>query len=93
MIYADTLQEVQKRRKAILREWWLRQPAVVNILEEAGDRLFTFTTLPPFQPHSRQHYCVCVCVDGSLSIRTMNPPNLKFGNGMTTDVMVIGRDK
>jgi putative transposase len=49
MIYADTPQEVQKRRKEFLRKWRLRHPAVANSLEEAGDRLFTFTTLPPSQ--------------------------------------------
>ncbi len=49
MIYADTPQEVQKRRKAFLRKWRLRHAAVANSLEEAGDRLFTFTTLPPSQ--------------------------------------------
>jgi putative transposase len=46
MIYADTPEEIQKRRKAFLRKWRLRHPAVANSLEEAGDRLFTFTTLP-----------------------------------------------
>jgi len=49
MIYADTPQEVQKRRKAFLRKWRLRHGAVANSLEEAGDRLFTFITLPPSQ--------------------------------------------
>jgi len=49
MIYADTPQEIQKRRKEFLRKWRLRHPAVANSLEEAGDRLFTFTTLPPSQ--------------------------------------------
>jgi putative transposase len=49
MIYADTPQEVQKRRKVFLRKWRLRHAAVANSLEEAGDRLFTFTTLPPSQ--------------------------------------------
>jgi putative transposase len=49
MIYADTPEDVQKRRKAFLRKWRLRHPAVANSLEEAGDRLFTFITLPPSQ--------------------------------------------
>jgi hypothetical protein len=26
MIYADTQEEVQKRRKAFRRKWWLRRP-------------------------------------------------------------------
>src|SRR5260370_29291567 len=49
MIYADTPQEVQKRRKAFLRKWRLRHAALANSLKEAGDPLFTFTTLPPSQ--------------------------------------------
>jgi len=49
MIYADTPEEVQKRRKAFLRKWRMRHSAVANSLEEAGDRLFTFITLPPSQ--------------------------------------------
>jgi transposase-like protein len=49
MIYADTPQEVERRRKAFLRKWRLRHPAVANSLQEAGDRLFTFATLPPSQ--------------------------------------------
>jgi putative transposase len=49
MIYADTPQEVQKRRQAFLRKWRLRHRPVADSLDEAGDRLFTFTTLPPSQ--------------------------------------------
>jgi putative transposase len=49
MIYADTPQEVQTKRQAFLRKWRLRHGAVANSLEEAGDRLFTFTTLPSSQ--------------------------------------------
>jgi transposase-like protein len=43
MIYAETAKEVQTRRKALLRKWRLKCPAVATSLEEAGDRLFTFT--------------------------------------------------
>jgi putative transposase len=49
MIYADTPQEVEKRRKAFLRKWRVRHSAVADSLEEAGDRLFTFTRLPASQ--------------------------------------------
>jgi hypothetical protein len=43
LISTDAPEEVQKRRKAFLRKWRLRPPAVANSLEEAGDRVFTFT--------------------------------------------------
>lgn len=49
MIYADTPHEVEKRHKAFLRKWCLRDSAVADSLEEAGDRLFTFTGLPQSQ--------------------------------------------
>ena len=49
MIYADTPKAVQDRRKAFLRKWRLRCPAVATSLEEAGDCLFAFLRLPPSQ--------------------------------------------
>ncbi len=49
MIYAQTAKEVEQRRRAFLRKWRLRCPAVATSLEEAGDRLFAFLRLPPSQ--------------------------------------------
>lgn len=49
MIYAATGEEVAARRKAFIRKWRVKHWAVANSLEEAGDRLFTFTRLPPMQ--------------------------------------------
>jgi len=49
MIYADTAAEIETRRKAFERKWQLKCKAVADSLEEAGDRLFTFTRLPPSQ--------------------------------------------
>jgi transposase-like protein len=49
MIYAATPEEVEKRRKTFIRKWQLKHRAVADSLEEAGDRLFTFTRLPPTQ--------------------------------------------
>jgi len=49
MIYAETAAEVEKKRKAFLRKWRLKCKAVADSLEEAGDRLFTFTRLDPAQ--------------------------------------------
>ena len=46
MIYAATRAEVEMRRKAFVRKWRLKCRAVANSLEEAGDRLFTFTRFP-----------------------------------------------
>src|SRR6202041_2090930 len=49
MIYAATREEVGTRRKAFIRKWRLKYRAVADSLQEAGDRLFTFTRLPPDQ--------------------------------------------
>jgi len=49
MIYAATPEEIETRRKAFIRKWRLKHRAVADSLEEAGDRLFSFTRLPPSQ--------------------------------------------
>jgi transposase-like protein len=49
MIYAATPEEIEARRKAFIRKWRLKHRAVADSLQEAGDRLFTFTRLPPSQ--------------------------------------------
>jgi putative transposase len=49
MIYAATKQEVEAKRKAFIRKWQLKCPAVAASLEEAGDKLFTFTRFPKSQ--------------------------------------------
>jgi putative transposase len=49
MIYAQTKQEVETKRKAFLRKWRLKCPGVAASLEEAGDKLFTFTRFPKSQ--------------------------------------------
>jgi transposase-like protein len=49
MIYAATCEEIAARRKAFIRKWRLKHRAVADSLEEAGERLFAFTRLPPIQ--------------------------------------------
>ena len=49
MIYAQTKPEIEARRKAFVRKWRLKCRAVADSLEEAGDKLFTFTRFPPSQ--------------------------------------------
>ncbi|MGH9586520.1 MAG: IS256 family transposase [Acidobacteriaceae bacterium] len=49
MIYAATPEEIEARRKTFLRKWRLKHRAVADSLQEAGDRLFSFTRLPPSQ--------------------------------------------
>jgi len=49
MIYATTCEEIEARRKAFIRKWRLKHRVVADSLEEAGERLFAFTRLPPSQ--------------------------------------------
>lgn len=49
MIYAATAKEIETKRRAFLRKWRLRCRAVADSLEEAGERLFSFTRLPESQ--------------------------------------------
>jgi transposase-like protein len=62
MIYAKTPEEIATRQKAFLHllswfaskplpgsEWQLKCKSVADSLEEAGDKLFTFTSLPQSQ--------------------------------------------
>jgi putative transposase len=49
MVYAGTAKEIESRRRAFLRKWRLKCRAVADSLEEAGERLFTFTRLPESQ--------------------------------------------
>jgi transposase-like protein len=49
MIYAETKAVIEMRRKAFLRKWRLKCPAVATSLEEAGDKLFTFARFPESQ--------------------------------------------
>ncbi len=49
MVYAQSAKGAEQRRRAFLRKWRLKCPAVATSLEEAGDRLFAFLRLPPSQ--------------------------------------------
>ena len=49
MIYVGTPKEIETRRKSFIRKWRLKCRAVADSLEEAGDRLFTFSRLPDSQ--------------------------------------------
>jgi transposase-like protein len=49
MIYAETKQDIEAKCKAFIRKWRLKCHAVAASLEEAGDKLFTFTRLPKSQ--------------------------------------------
>ena len=49
MVYATSPAEIEERRRAFIRKWRLKCKAVADSLEEAGDRLVTFTRLPGSQ--------------------------------------------
>jgi putative transposase len=49
MIYAQSRQEIEAKRKAFIRKWRLKCRAVADSLEEAAERLFTFARFPQSQ--------------------------------------------
>jgi putative transposase len=49
MIYATTTKKIEARRKTFIRKRRLKHRAVADSLEEAGERLFSFSRLPPSQ--------------------------------------------
>jgi hypothetical protein len=49
MIYADSKPQIEAKRKAFIRKWRLKCRVVADSLEEAGDKLFTFTRFPKSQ--------------------------------------------
>ena len=49
MIYAGTKPEIEAKCKAFIRKWRLKCRAVADSLDEAGDKLFTFTRFPKSQ--------------------------------------------
>lgn len=49
MIYAGTKPEIEAKCKAFIRKWRLKCRAVADSLDEAGDKMFTFTRFPKSQ--------------------------------------------
>ncbi len=49
MIYAASKPEIEVKRKAFICKWRVKCRAVAESLEEAGDKLFTFTRFPKSQ--------------------------------------------
>ena len=49
MTYAGSKPEIETKRKAFIRKWRPKCRAVADSLEEAGDKLFTFTRFPKSQ--------------------------------------------
>src|SRR6202041_1534332 len=87
MIYAATREEIQARRKAFIRKWRLKHRAVADSLEEAGDRLFTFTRLrrangAAYAPQMQSSVCTRNSSGGSrrkLFCRRLTPPRCCSG--------------
>jgi putative transposase len=49
MIYGESREVVESARRSFLKKWRLRCPVVAASLEEGGEELFTFLTLPASQ--------------------------------------------
>ncbi|MGB8135393.1 MAG: transposase, partial [Pseudolabrys sp.] len=48
-LHEEFKRRIKTQSKAFIRKWRLKHRAVADSLDEAGDRLFTFTRLPPSQ--------------------------------------------
>ncbi len=48
-LHEEFKRRIKTQSKAFIRKWRLKHRAVADSLEEAGDRLFAFTRLPPSQ--------------------------------------------
>ncbi len=72
MIYAATPEEIEIRRKAFIRKWRLKHRAVADSLEEAGERLFTFTRLPASEWRVRCAYPMAVLVFSADIVSQLN---------------------
>ena len=85
MVYAKTAKEVATRRKAFIRKWRLKCRAVADSLEEAGDKLFTFTRLPVAHPRRHPHHLQRASVAArpvalfSISTQGQNPSLARQG--------------
>jgi putative transposase len=99
MIYATTPEEIETRRKAFIRKWRLKHRAVADSLEEAGERLFTFTRLPPSNgaacaPPMRSNVCTRSSSDGSRPkpfCRRLTPPRCCSGRCSPRDRSTCAR--
>ena len=65
---AGTPKEIEKRRKSFIRKWRLKRRAVADSLEDAGDRLFTFSRLQRLQDEAHRRGPIC------SAARTPLPP-------------------
>ncbi len=74
MIYAATPKDIEAKRKSFVRKWRLKCKAVADSLEEAGDRLFTFTRFPPSQWKS-------IRTTDEIDKRFLSSRDMSFGRG------------
>ena len=79
MIYAASAAEVAQRRRAFIRKWRLKCKAVADSLEEAGDRLFTFTRLPLSQWKSARTTNAIERLHEEFKRRIKTPDGAAFG--------------
>lgn len=90
MIYAATPEEIESRRKAFVRKWRLKCRAVADSLEEAGERLFAFTRLPPSQWKSARTTNAIERLHEEFKRRIKTPDRSAFGRNRGN--VVLGAD-
>ena len=92
MIYAATRRRKSPRAGGrFIRKWRLKCKAVADSLEETGDRLFTFTRLPPSQWKSAaDHQCDRTAPRG-VQAPDQDPDGAAFGRDRSHVVLGVAR--
>lgn len=75
MIYADIAVAVECHREAFLPKWQLKFKVVADSLEEAEDRLFTFTGFDSLQWKSAKKTSAVDRLNEEFRCRTSQDPN------------------
>ena len=92
MIYVGSKPEIEAKRKAFIRKWRLKYRAVADSLEEAGDKLFTFTRFPKSQGKSIRTSNAIERLHEKFKRRiktqTVLPPELVEGGGNLGDIVL-----
>ena len=91
MIYATSAAEIEAHRRAFIRKWRLKCKAVADSLEEAGDRLFTFTRLPVSQWKSARTTNAIERLHEEFKRRIKTQTVLPFGRDRSHVVLGVAR--
>ncbi len=91
MIYAESRDEVVCQWRLFLAKWRLKCRAVADSLEEVGERLFTFTRLPPSQWRSARTTNAIECLHEGVQAPDQDPDRAAVSQDRRYAVLVPAR--